>query len=135
MRHLRFGEAAFCGGYHSCFEVSFISLSRSFPILEKPGLTREGAPFCPQQAPTNPSPSFYECLDRIQSSNHPESHLVIAIFVTEVPDIQSLFGTASIPLKFWFIPLPLALGILIMDEMRKLIVRLFPRSLIAKAAW
>lgn len=61
--------------------------------------------------------------------------LVIAIFVTEVTGIQSLFGTASIPLQFWFIPLPLALGILIMDEIRKLIVRLFPRSLIAKAAW
>lgn len=61
--------------------------------------------------------------------------LVIAIFVTEVPGIQNLFGTASIPLQFWFIPLPLALGILIMDEMRKLLVRLFPRSFIAKAAW
>lgn len=61
--------------------------------------------------------------------------LVTAIFVTEVPGIQSLFGTASIPLQFWFIPLPLALGILIMDEIRKLIVRLFPRSLIAKVAW
>lgn len=61
--------------------------------------------------------------------------LVIAIFVTEVPGIQSLFGTASIPLQFWFIPLPLALGILIMNEIQKLIIRLFPRSLIAKAAW
>lgn len=61
--------------------------------------------------------------------------LVIAIFVTEVPGIQNLFGTASIPLQCWFIPLPLALGILIMDEIRKLLVRLFPRSLIAKAAW
>lgn len=61
--------------------------------------------------------------------------LVIAIFVTEVPGIQKLFGTASISLQFWFIPLALALGILVMDEMRKLLVRLFPRSLIANAAW
>lgn len=61
--------------------------------------------------------------------------LAIAIFVTEVPGIQSLFGTASVPIKFWVIPLPLALGILCMDELRKLIVRLFPNGPVAKIAW
>ncbi len=61
--------------------------------------------------------------------------LGIAIFVTEVPGIQTLFGTASVPLEFWFIPLPLALGILMMDEIRKLLVRLFPRGPLAKIAW
>ena len=61
--------------------------------------------------------------------------LVIAVFVTEVPGIQRLFDTASVPLEFWFIPIPLGLGILCMDEIRKLIVRLFPRSFVAKAAW
>ncbi|OBT58133.1 hypothetical protein VE04_01665 [Pseudogymnoascus sp. 24MN13] len=47
--------------------------------------------------------------------------LAIAIFVTEQPGIQRIFGTAKVPLEFWFIPLPLALGILVMDEIRKLI--------------
>ncbi|KAG6915622.1 hypothetical protein DXG01_010698 [Tephrocybe rancida] len=61
--------------------------------------------------------------------------LVIAIFVTEVPGIQRLFGTASVPLEFWFIPLPLALGILFMDEIRKLLVRTFPKGPIAKMSW
>jgi sodium/potassium-transporting ATPase subunit alpha len=61
--------------------------------------------------------------------------LVIAIFVTEVPGLQNLFGTASVPIEFWLIPLPLALGILVMDEIRKLIIRLFPRSIVAKVAW
>ncbi|KAH6646685.1 hypothetical protein BKA67DRAFT_524426 [Truncatella angustata] len=61
--------------------------------------------------------------------------LVIAIFVTEVPGIQKLFGTASVPLEFWFIPIPLALGILVMDEIRKLLVRIFPNGPIAKIAW
>ncbi|KJZ69730.1 hypothetical protein HIM_10870 [Hirsutella minnesotensis 3608] len=61
--------------------------------------------------------------------------LVIAVFVTEVPGIQSLFGTASVPIEFWLIPLPLALGILCMDEIRKLAVRLFPKGPIAKIAW
>ncbi|OAA34502.1 cation-transporting ATPase pma1 [Metarhizium rileyi] len=61
--------------------------------------------------------------------------LAIAIFVTEVPGIQSLFGTASVPIRFWLIPLPLAVGILCMDEMRKLLVRLFPKGPVAKIAW
>lgn len=61
--------------------------------------------------------------------------LCIAIFVTEVPGIQNLFDTRSVPLEFWFIPIPLALGILLMDEIRKLIVRTWPDSFVAKAAW
>jgi len=60
---------------------------------------------------------------------------VIAIFVTEVPGIQSLFGTASVPIEFWLLPLPLALGILTMDEMRKLVVRTWPKGPIARIAW
>lgn len=61
--------------------------------------------------------------------------LAIAVFVTEVPGIQSLFGTASVPIEFWVIPLPLALGILSMDEIRKVLVRSFPKGPIAKIAW
>ncbi|SNX88120.1 K, P-type ATPase [Melanopsichium pennsylvanicum] len=65
----------------------------------------------------------------------PLAALVIAIFVTEVKGIQNLFGTASIPIEFWFIPIPLAIGILVMDEIRKLLVRTFPNSIVAKIAW
>lgn len=61
--------------------------------------------------------------------------LVIAVFVTEQQGIQSIFGTASVPIEFWLLPLPLALGILIMDETRKLIVRLWPKGPVAKIAW
>ncbi|PIG84844.1 Na/K ATPase alpha 1 subunit [Aspergillus arachidicola] len=61
--------------------------------------------------------------------------LVIAIFVTEVPGFHRLFNTAPVPIEFWFIPLALALGILLMDELRKLLVRQFPKSIIAKIAW
>ena len=61
--------------------------------------------------------------------------LSVAIFVTEVKGIQNLFGTAPVPIEFWLIPLPLALGILIMDEVRKLFVRSFPKGPIAKIAW
>ncbi len=61
--------------------------------------------------------------------------LVIAFFVTEVPGIQTIFGTASVPIEFWLLPLPLALGILIMDEMRKLVVRTWPKGPVARIAW
>jgi sodium/potassium-transporting ATPase subunit alpha len=61
--------------------------------------------------------------------------LAIAVFVKEVPGIQKLFGTASVPIEFWVIPIPLALGILAMDEIRKVIVRVFPEGPVAKIAW
>ena len=60
---------------------------------------------------------------------------VIAVFVTEVPGINKLFNTAPVPIEFWLIPIPLALGILIMDEIRKLLVRSFPRGPLARIAW
>lgn len=61
--------------------------------------------------------------------------LIIAIFVTEVPGIQTLFQTASVPIQYWFIPLGLALGVLVMDELRKVLVRLFPKGPVAWASW
>lgn len=61
--------------------------------------------------------------------------LAIAVFVTEQKGIQSIFGTASVPIEFWLLPLPLALGILIMDEIRKLIVRTWPKGPLARIAW
>ncbi|KAJ5628181.1 hypothetical protein N7490_010409 [Penicillium lividum] len=61
--------------------------------------------------------------------------LVIAIFVTEVPGIQSLFQTASVPIEFWLIPLGLALGVLLADELRKALVRMFPKGPVAWVSW
>ncbi|KAM0553091.1 hypothetical protein ACHAPJ_007639 [Fusarium lateritium] len=61
--------------------------------------------------------------------------LCIAIFVTEVPGIQNLFDTESVPIEFWLIPIPLGLGILLVDEIRKFIVRKYPNSIVARIAW
>ncbi|KAI6294292.1 hypothetical protein MCOR33_008536 [Pyricularia grisea] len=61
--------------------------------------------------------------------------LAIAVFVTQTPGIQNLFQTATVPIEFWFIPIPLALAILLADEGRKLLVRLFPKGPIARVAW
>jgi sodium/potassium-transporting ATPase subunit alpha len=52
-----------------------------------------------------------------------------------VPFFNNVFQTAPIPLEFWFIPIPLAIGMLLMDETRKLLVRSYPKSFIAKIAW
>lgn len=61
--------------------------------------------------------------------------LIVAIIVTEVPWIQNTLLTGSVPIKYWFLPVPLAVGILAMDETRKLLVRSFPNSIVAKLAW
>lgn len=61
--------------------------------------------------------------------------LIVAIFVTEVPGMQNLFGTASVPIRFWLIPIALGLGMLVLDDLRKLCVRTWPKGLIARIAW
>ena len=61
--------------------------------------------------------------------------LSIAIFVTEVKGIQDLFGTASVPIKHWLLPIPLAIGLLAVDEVRKVLVRVWPKGIVAKIAW
>ncbi|KAI0777815.1 calcium ATPase transmembrane domain M-containing protein [Trametes elegans] len=48
---------------------------------------------------------------------------------------QDVFDTAPIPGMYWGIPFAFALGILMMDELRKLIVRTYPSSIVARIAW
>ncbi|KAG1791622.1 uncharacterized protein BJ212DRAFT_1544992 [Suillus subaureus] len=48
---------------------------------------------------------------------------------------QRVFGTMPIPGMFWGLPFTFALGILLMDETRKAIVRNYPKSFIAWLAW
>ncbi|KAG1750393.1 uncharacterized protein EDB91DRAFT_686824 [Suillus paluster] len=51
------------------------------------------------------------------------------------PGFQQVFNTRPIPGMFWGLPYIFALGILLMDESRKAIVRNYPKSLIAWLAW
>ncbi|CCM00460.1 uncharacterized protein FIBRA_02493 [Fibroporia radiculosa] len=60
---------------------------------------------------------------------------IVAIVNLYGPGLQDVFDTAPIPGMFWGIPFTFALGILMMDEIRKLLVRTYPKSLIAKIAW
>ncbi|KAJ5177712.1 ATPase P-type K/Mg/Cd/Cu/Zn/Na/Ca/Na/H-transporter [Penicillium coprophilum] len=48
---------------------------------------------------------------------------------------NNIFGTASVPILYWCIPLGLAMGVLCMDELRKLLVRLFPKGPVAWLSW
>jgi sodium/potassium-transporting ATPase subunit alpha len=59
----------------------------------------------------------------------------IAVLVTETPGIQEVFGTAAVPIKHWLIPIALGVGILSIDEIRKLLVRMFPTGPVARFAW
>ncbi|KAI8355961.1 hypothetical protein B0O80DRAFT_448399 [Mortierella sp. GBAus27b] len=61
--------------------------------------------------------------------------LLIAILVTEVPGIQKVMLTGSVPIKYWLLPLPCAVFIIMADEIRKAGVRAFPQSILAKMAW
>ncbi|KAH7907654.1 hypothetical protein BJ138DRAFT_1116511 [Hygrophoropsis aurantiaca] len=60
---------------------------------------------------------------------------LIAVVNLYGPGLRNVFATAPIPGMFWGIPFSFALGILMMDEARKAIVRNYPKSIIAKIAW
>jgi sodium/potassium-transporting ATPase subunit alpha len=51
---------------------------------------------------------------------------LIAVVNLYGPGLQRVFGTTPIPGMFWGLPFTFALGILCMDETRKLIVRTYP---------
>ncbi|KAG0292491.1 hypothetical protein BGZ96_004077 [Linnemannia gamsii] len=61
--------------------------------------------------------------------------LLMAIFVTETPWINQIMLTNPVPIKYWFLPFPCALAVLLFDEMRKLMLRSFPKSIFGKLAW
>jgi sodium/potassium-transporting ATPase subunit alpha len=60
---------------------------------------------------------------------------LIAVINLYGPGLQSVFLTAPIPGMFWGPPFAFGLGILCVDEVRKLIVRTYPKSIVAKMAW
>ncbi|PIL33977.1 transporter [Ganoderma sinense ZZ0214-1] len=61
--------------------------------------------------------------------------LSIGIFFHYVPWFHGIFQTRPVPVEFFFIPLTFALGLLLLDEVRKLLVRRYPKSLLARIAW
>ncbi|KAF9415971.1 hypothetical protein BGZ94_010349 [Podila epigama] len=61
--------------------------------------------------------------------------LLMAIFVTETEWVQKVMLTRSVPIKYWLMPIPCAMSILLVDELRKLMLRCFPESIFGTLAW
>ncbi|CEJ02702.1 hypothetical protein RMCBS344292_16699 [Rhizopus microsporus] len=61
--------------------------------------------------------------------------LVIAFIILYIPGIQNVLLTRPVPVKYWFIPFGWAAMIFTLDEIRKLLIRSFPKGPIAKLAW
>lgn len=61
--------------------------------------------------------------------------LGVVFFFCYIGWFNNIFGTANIPAPFFFIPIPFALLIVALDEVRKLLVRIYPRGFFARIAW
>ena len=61
--------------------------------------------------------------------------LVMAIFWLYIPQLQSTLGTSRVPAEHFFLPAAFGLGILFLDEGRKLLVRKYPTGILARCAW
>ncbi|PFH57210.1 hypothetical protein XA68_15377 [Ophiocordyceps unilateralis] len=61
--------------------------------------------------------------------------LAMAVLWIYPPSIQSVLGTAGIPVEYWFLPFTFGLWIIILDETRRYWVRRWPDGRVAKAAW
>ncbi|KAF9231508.1 hypothetical protein BU15DRAFT_82299 [Melanogaster broomeanus] len=60
---------------------------------------------------------------------------LIAVTNLYGPGLQQVFDMRPIPGMFWGLPFAFAAGILLMDELRKAIVRAYPKSFLAWIAW
>jgi len=61
--------------------------------------------------------------------------LLIAIFFLYVPKFNEVLDTAVVPVEHWFLPMAFGMGLLLLDEARKLGVRKWPKGILAKIAW
>ncbi|KAI0041569.1 sodium-potassium ATPase [Auriscalpium vulgare] len=61
--------------------------------------------------------------------------LAIGIFFSYPSFFHTIFKTHGIPAEYFFLPMAFGLGILMLDEIRKLVVRTYPNGFLAKIAW
>ncbi len=61
--------------------------------------------------------------------------VAMAFFWLYIPPLQNVLATTSVPVEHWFLPMAFGLGVLILEECRKLAVRTWPRGLLARMAW
>jgi sodium/potassium-transporting ATPase subunit alpha len=61
--------------------------------------------------------------------------LVVALIFVSPESLHEALGTATVPVAHWFLPMGFGMGILLLDESRKYVVRNYPSSFLAKIAW
>jgi len=61
--------------------------------------------------------------------------LLTAVFFTEIKVCQDTFQTRHVEAKYWFVSVCFAIILFFLGEMRKWIMELWPRGIIAKLAW
>ncbi|KAI9469422.1 hypothetical protein BX667DRAFT_473037 [Coemansia mojavensis] len=61
--------------------------------------------------------------------------VAVALFFNELDWFNSVFLTGKIPVEFFFLPIPFALLLLALEELRKALVRRYPRGVLARLAW
>ncbi|KAK0727570.1 hypothetical protein B0T26DRAFT_738235 [Lasiosphaeria miniovina] len=61
--------------------------------------------------------------------------LGMAFFWLYIPALQTVLGTAPVPVEHWFLPMAFGLGLLVLDEGRKFLVRTRPKGFFARVAW
>lgn len=61
--------------------------------------------------------------------------LAIALIFVYIQGVHSVAGSGSVPVQYWFIPMAIGLGMLCLEELRKLCVRRWPGGFLARIAW
>ncbi|KAJ2478054.1 hypothetical protein IWW56_003959 [Coemansia sp. RSA 2131] len=61
--------------------------------------------------------------------------VAVSLVVNEFAWFNSVFLTGKIPVEFFFLPIPFALALLVLEELRKLVVRRYPNGGLARIAW
>ncbi|KAF6760413.1 sodium-potassium ATPase [Ephemerocybe angulata] len=61
--------------------------------------------------------------------------LGIGLFFSYVPWFQKIFLTRGVSVEHYFLPIAFGLALLSLDELRKYLVKKFPRGVLAKLAW
>ena len=61
--------------------------------------------------------------------------IIFAVFFSYVPFFQATFLTRGVEVQYWFLPMAFGVGLVVIDEVRKLLVRSYPSSFLARIAW
>jgi len=60
---------------------------------------------------------------------------LLAVIILYIPPLQCVFSLSPVPAEFYFTAIAMGIVVILADEIRRLIVRRFPNSFVAKIAW